>query len=114
MASQCIYGGSNEGGENGDRKEGRYWRLPGLLYANEFFLCGESKENLRAMVRWFVDVCRGISMKVSAGKIKVMVLNGEEGLECEVYVDGFRLEHVLELKYLGCVFGRIRYMWGRV
>ena len=48
------------------------------------------------------------------GKIKVMVLNEEEGMECKVYVDGFRLEHVLELKYLGCVFGRIRYMWGRV
>ena len=27
-----------------------------------------------------------------------MVLNEEEGLECEVHVDGIRLEHVL-----GCV-----------
>ena len=32
-----------------------------------------------------------------------MVLNGEEGLECEVQVDGIRLEHVSEFKYLGCV-----------
>ena len=32
-----------------------------------------------------------------------MVLNGEDGLECEVYVDGIRLEDVSELKYLGCV-----------
>ena len=24
-------------------------------------------------------------------------------LECEVYVDGIRLEHVSEFKYLGCV-----------
>ena len=31
-----------------------------------------------------------------------MVINGEEGLECEVHIDGIRLEHVLELKYLGC------------
>ena len=30
-----------------------------------------------------------------------MVLNGEEGLECEVRVDGIRLEHVLEFKFLG-------------
>ena len=37
------------------------------------------------------------------GKGKVMVLNGEEGLECEVHVDGIRLEHVSEFKYLGCV-----------
>ena len=32
-----------------------------------------------------------------------MVLNGGKGLECEVYVDGIRLEHVFEFKYLGCV-----------
>ena len=30
-------------------------------------------------------------------------MNGEEGLEFEVYVDRYRLEHVLEFKYLGCV-----------
>ena len=33
----------------------------------------------------------------------VMVLNGEEGLECEVPVDGIHLENVSEFKYLGCV-----------
>ena len=32
-----------------------------------------------------------------------MVLNGEEGLECGVHVDGIRLEHFSEFKYLGCV-----------
>ena len=42
-------------------------------------------------------------MKVSAGKSKVMVLEGEEGLECEVYVDRISLEHVSEFKYLGFV-----------
>ena len=31
------------------------------------------------------------------------VLNGEEGLEYEVYEDRIRLEHVSEFKYLGCV-----------
>ena len=31
-----------------------------------------------------------------------MVLNGEEGLECEVCVDGMQLEHISEFKYLGC------------
>ena len=39
-------------------------------------------------------------MKVNAGKSKVMVLNVEEGLECEVHVDGIRLEQVSEFKYL--------------
>ena len=33
----------------------------------------------------------------------MMILNGEEGLECEVHVDGIRLEHVSEFIYLGCV-----------
>ena len=33
-----------------------------------------------------------------------MVLNGEEGLECEVHVNGIYLEHVFEFKFLGCVY----------
>ena len=42
------------------------------------------------MVGYFAEVCRRRGLKVNAGKSKVMVLNGEEGLECEVHVDGFR------------------------
>ena len=41
----------------------------------------------------FAEVCRR-GLKVNTGKIKVIVLNGEEGLECEVHEDGIRLEHV--------------------
>ena len=33
----------------------------------------------------------------------MMVLNVEEGLECEVHVDGIRLEPVSKFKYLGCI-----------
>ena len=33
----------------------------------------------------------------------MMILNGEEGLESEVHVDGVHLEHVSEFKYLVCV-----------
>ena len=40
---------------------------------------------------------------MKAGESKVIVLNGKEGLECEVYVDGICLEHVSKFKYLGCV-----------
>ena len=32
-----------------------------------------------------------------------VMLGGEEGLDCEVWVDEIRLEHVSEFKYLGCV-----------
>ena len=53
----------------------------GLLYADDLVLCGESEEDLRAMVGWFAEVCRRRGLKVNAGKSKVMVLNEEEGLE---------------------------------
>ena len=39
-------------------------------------------------------------MKVNAGKSKAMVLNREEGLECGVNVDGKRLEHMSEFKWV--------------
>ena len=42
--------------------------------------------------------------KFKAGKSKVIVLNGEERLECEVHVDGISLEHVSEFKYLGYIW----------
>ena len=31
-------------------EDGREWRLPGLLYADDLVLCCESEEDLRAMV----------------------------------------------------------------
>ena len=36
----------------------REWRLPGFLYADELVLCGESEDELRAMVGWFAELCR--------------------------------------------------------
>ena len=62
-------------------QEGREWILPGLLYANDL-------EDLRAMVGRFVEVCR---LRVLKGKRKVMVMNGKKGLECQVHLDGVRL-----------------------
>ena len=53
--------------------------------------------------RLFVEVCRRRGLKVNAGMSKMMVLNGEERLECEVYVDWIRLEHVSEFKYFGYI-----------
>ena len=37
-------------------------------------------------------VCKR-GLKVNVGKSKVMMLNGEEELECEICVDGMQLEH---------------------
>ena len=33
-------------------------------------------------------------------QLVVMAMNGEEGLECKIYVDGMRLERMSEFKYL--------------
>ena len=35
----------------------REWKLAGLLYAEDLVLCGESEEDLRAMVGRFAEVC---------------------------------------------------------
>ena len=39
-------------------EDGREWRLPGLLYANDLVLCGELEKNLRVMVGRFAEVCK--------------------------------------------------------
>ena len=46
-------------------QEAREWRLPGLLYPDDLFLCGKSEENLRAMVVRFAKVCRRRGLKRS-------------------------------------------------
>ena len=53
-------------------------------------------------------MCKRRGLKVNAGKSKVIVLNGEEELDCEFHLDDIHLEHVSEFKSFGC-FGRIRY-----
>ena len=58
-------------------KDGREWKSPDILYADDLVLCGESKEDLRVMVGRFAEVCSRRGMKVNAGKSKVMVLNTE-------------------------------------
>ena len=55
------------------------------------FYVDESEEDLRVMVGQFAEVCTRKGLKVSAGKSKVMVLNGEEGLDCKAHVYGIRL-----------------------
>ena len=64
------------------------WRLPCLLYADDFVLCGGSEKDLRAIMGRFIDVCKKRCLKVNARKNKVMLL-GREALECEVYVNGY-------------------------
>ena len=50
-------------------------------YMQMTWFCGELEEDLRAMVGNFVEVCRRRGLKVNAGKGKMILLDGEEGLE---------------------------------
>ena len=62
------------------------------LYLDNSVLCGEL-EDLKVMVECFVEVCRR-GLKSNANNSKGMVLGGEEGLKCEIHVDGTQLEQV--------------------
>ena len=60
------------------QEKGREWRLPGLLFADDLVLCGESEEDLWAMVGRLVEARRKKGLKVNAGNSMIMVLGGEE------------------------------------
>ena len=51
-------------------EDGREWRLPSLLYADDLVLYGESEEDLRVMVGRFAEVCRRRVLKFNASKSK--------------------------------------------
>ena len=44
----------------------------------------------------FEEVKNRRRLKANASKCKVMIMNGEESVECEVHVDGIHLGHVSE------------------
>ena len=52
--------------------------MTSLFYADDLVLCGESEEDLRAMVGCFIEVCRRRGLKVNAGKSNVMLLVGRK------------------------------------
>ena len=58
------------------------------------------EESGNCLVGRFAEVYRSRGFKVNASESRVMVLIGEEGLECEVHVDGIRLEHISKFKYI--------------
>ena len=78
--------------------------MPGFLYAGDLVLCDESEEELKVMVGRFLRFVEERGLKVNPDKSKVIVLGVEEGLGCEVHVDGAQLKQVSEFKYFGCVF----------
>ena len=50
------------------QEEVREWRLPSLLYAGGLVLCGESEEDLRAIVGRFIEAGRRTYLKINGGK----------------------------------------------
>ena len=77
--------------------------MPGFLYSFDLVLCQETAENLKVILRCFLDLCKRRGLKVSPNKKKVMVLAGRK----DRYVRSLfmrQLELVLEkFKYLGYV-----------
>ena len=55
------------------QEEGGEWRLPGLLYADDFVLCGMLEEDMRPVFGCLAEVCRRRCLKVYAGNSKVIV-----------------------------------------
>ena len=53
-------------------EEGRGWILSDILHANDLALCGESEEDLKVMVRRFVEVCKKRGLQFNANKSMVM------------------------------------------
>ena len=45
-------------------EDGREWRLPSLLYADDLVLSSELEEDV---MRWLAEVCSRKGLKVSAG-----------------------------------------------
>ena len=58
-----------------------------------------------------VCVCRRRGLKVNADKSKVMALNGEEGLECEVCVDERKFNSYFVIRNFKFIFGRLGWVW---
>ena len=81
-------------------ENGREWRLPCLLYADDLVLCVESEESLKKLIEGFRRVCKRRGLKVNVDKSKVMVVSGEN-MPCRIMLDGELLEQVSEFKYLG-------------
>ena len=46
-------------------EEGREWRLPGLLYANNLVLCSESEKDLKVILGCFVQEFQRRGLKVN-------------------------------------------------
>ena len=71
-------------------ENGREWRLPCLLYADDLVLCGKSEESLRRLVYRFGKVCKRRSLIVNVDKSKVMVMS-EENTQCQIMFIGKQL-----------------------
>ena len=54
-------------------------RLHDLLHPDDLILCDKSEEGLRVMTEHFFEVCKRRNLMVSAGKSKVMGLEGPCG-----------------------------------
>ena len=88
------------------RRDGRVWKLPVLLFADDTVLLSEDEWELQGLVREFGSVCKKRNLKVNANKSKVMVFERSEDTECRVSLEGEEMENVRVFKYLGSVMSK--------
>jgi hypothetical protein len=98
VMKELMVGMGNEGVRM--MENGREWKVPCLLYADDLALCSESEEGLQRLVEGFGRVCKRRGLKVNVDKSKVMVMN-EERTRCQILLGDEQLEQVSEFKYLG-------------
>ena len=87
------------------QKDGREWRLLGLLYADDLVLYDKVENELRGIAGHFDEMSKR-DLKINACKNKVMVLGRKKELECEVCADGIHLDHALGFKYLESILNK--------
>ena len=75
-------------------ENGKEWKVPCLLYADDLVSCSESVENLR-LGELFGRVCKRRGMKVNVDKSKMMVVS-EGNTQCQIMFIGKHLQQVSE------------------
>ena len=65
-------------------EEGREWRLPCLLHADELVLCSKLENDLNVIVGRFAELCKRRSLEK---KIYLMVLGEKQGSTCKLFIN---------------------------
>ncbi|GBP95044.1 hypothetical protein EVAR_64276_1 [Eumeta japonica] len=76
-----------------------------LLYADVQVILAPSTRGLQEMVNNMNDSVKKRGMKVNVGKTQILIFErGEWTIECDILIEGEKVEQVKEFVYLGSLF----------